>query len=188
MPRPTRKATRPCRSGPTWTIRWHPISTSFAPSHSGVSRSSATASRSRPMSMCTTTSAIPSLRFRSRWTSRSMSPRCSSPCIAPLKHFPQRASPWRARQVSLRPRRGTVMPKREPSGSKVTRLASETLRSPTASATAKSLAGSALAQSGTPKRSSSKTATAASKALQDGRSNSATRTLAGSVLTQKPGR
>ena len=80
------------------------------------------------------------------------------------------------------------MSKREQSGPKVTRLASETLRNPSASATAKSLAGSALAQSGTPKQSSRKTATTASKALQDGRSNAATRTLAGSVLTQNPGR
>lgn len=80
------------------------------------------------------------------------------------------------------------MSKREKSGPKVIRLASQTLRSPTASATAKSLAGSALAQSGTPKQSSSKTATTASKALQDGRASAATRTLAGSVLTQKPAR
>ena len=61
------------------------------------------------------------------------------------------------------------------------------LRDPGASKTAKSLAGSALAQAGTTKQSSEATATTAAKALNDGRTSASTRTLAGSVLTQKPG-
>lgn len=77
---------------------------------------------------------------------------------------------------------------KEKSGPKVTRAASSVLRDPGASAMAKSLAGSALAQAGTNKQSTAKTATVASKALQDGRASSTTRTLAGSVLTQKPGK
>ena len=77
---------------------------------------------------------------------------------------------------------------KEKSGPKVTRTASKVLRSPTSSATAKSLAGSALAQAGTKKQSSSATASTAGKALNDGRTSASTRTLAGSVLTQKPKR
>lgn len=73
----------------------------------------------------------------------------------------------------------------EKSGPKVTRTASKVLSSPSASPTAKSLAGSALAQAGTNKQSSTKTATTAAKALNDGRTSSSTRGLAGSVLTQK---
>lgn len=77
------------------------------------------------------------------------------------------------------------MSKREQSGPKVTRTASSVLRDSGASKTAKSLAGSALAQSGTSKQSSKATASTAAKALNDGRTSSSTRTLAGSVLTQK---
>ena len=78
------------------------------------------------------------------------------------------------------------MSKREQSGPKVTRTASSVLRDPGASKTAKSLAGSALAQAGTIKQSSSATARTAGKALNDGRTSASTRSLAGSVLTQKP--
>lgn len=53
------------------------------------------------------------------------------------------------------------MSKREQSGPKVTRTASSVLRDPGASKTAKSLAGSALAQANTSKQSSAKTATTA---------------------------
>lgn len=85
------------------------------------------------------------------------------------------------------PRKGkTKMSKREQSGPKVTRTASSVLRDPGASKTAKSLAGSALAQAGTVKQSSSTTARTAGKALNDGRTSSSTKSLAGSVLTQKP--
>lgn len=78
------------------------------------------------------------------------------------------------------------MTKREQSGSKVTRTASSVLRDPGTSKTAKSLAGSALAQAGTSKESSAGTARTAAKALTDGRTSTSTRSLAGSVLTQKP--
>ena len=77
------------------------------------------------------------------------------------------------------------MAKNESSGSKVTRTASSVLRDSGASKTAKSLAGSALAQAHTTKQSSAVTAHTAAKALNDGRSSSSTKTLAGSVLTQK---
>jgi len=77
------------------------------------------------------------------------------------------------------------MSKVEQSGSKVTRIASTVLRDAGASKTAKSLAGSALAQVHTTKQSTMTTATTAAKALNDGRTSAATRTLAGSVLTQK---
>ena len=80
------------------------------------------------------------------------------------------------------------MSKREHSGPKVTRTASSVLRDPGASKTAKSLAGSALAQANTSKQSSAKTATTAAKALNDGRTSTSTRSIAGSVLTQKPKR
>ena len=76
--------------------------------------------------------------------------------------------------------------KREQSGPKVTKTASSVLPDPGASRTAKSLAGSALAQANTSKRSSARTATTAAKSLNDCRTSSATRTLAGSMLTQKP--
>ncbi len=79
------------------------------------------------------------------------------------------------------------MSKSEQSGPKVVQTASSVLRDPGASKTAKSLAGSALAQAGTTKQSSEATATTAAKALNDGRTSASTRTLAGSVLTQKPG-
>jgi hypothetical protein len=77
------------------------------------------------------------------------------------------------------------MAKKESSGPKVIRTASSVLRDAGASKTAKSLAGSALAQAHTNKQSSPATAHTASKALTDGRSSSSTKTLAGSVLTQK---
>ena len=77
------------------------------------------------------------------------------------------------------------MAKKESSGPKVTRTASAVLRDAGASKTAKSLAGSALAQANTAKQSSATTARTAGKALNDGRTNAATKTLAGSVLTQK---
>ena len=80
------------------------------------------------------------------------------------------------------------MPNREKSGSKVTKAASAVLRDHGASKTAKSLAGSALAQANTSKQSTSRTATIAGKALDDGRTGKTTRSLAGSVLTQKPKR
>jgi len=75
--------------------------------------------------------------------------------------------------------------KNEKTGHTVASKASESLRDPNASALQKSLAGSALAQSGTKKETSAEMATVASRALQDGRVNATTQSLAGSVLTQK---
>jgi len=77
------------------------------------------------------------------------------------------------------------MSKSEQSGSKVTKTASKVLRDPGASKTAKSLAGSALAQAKTAKQTTRTTAGIAARALNDGRTKASTRTLAGSVLTQK---
>lgn len=77
------------------------------------------------------------------------------------------------------------MAKNESSGSKVTKTASSVLRDPGASKTAKSLAGSTLAQAHTNKQSSTATAHTAAKTLNDGRSSPSTKSLAGSVLTQK---
>ena len=77
------------------------------------------------------------------------------------------------------------MKKPEKSSPRVARTASEVLRSPSASPTAKSLAGSALPQSRTTKETSAKVATTAAKALDSGRTSKSTKTLAGSVLTQK---
>ena len=77
------------------------------------------------------------------------------------------------------------MAKKESSGPKVTKVASSVLRDPGASKTAKSLAGSTLAQAHTTKQSSATTARTAAKALNDGRTSASTKSMAGSVLTQK---
>lgn len=63
--------------------------------------------------------------------------------------------------------------------------ASDVLRSSNASKTAKSLAGSALSQSGSSKSTSAAVAKTASKALDSGSTSRSTKSLAGSVLTQK---
>lgn len=78
--------------------------------------------------------------------------------------------------------------KHESSGPKVTRTASSVLRDSGGSKTAKSLAGSTLAQAGTRKVSSATTARTAAKALNDRRTSAGTKALAGSVLTQRPGK
>ena len=80
------------------------------------------------------------------------------------------------------------MSKKESSGPKVAQTASSVLRDSGASKTAKSLAGSALAQAHTNKQSSSTAAHTAAKALNDGRTSAGTKTLAGSVLTQHSGK
>jgi hypothetical protein len=77
------------------------------------------------------------------------------------------------------------MAKGEKTSSNVASKASQILRSSTASATAKSIAGSALAQKVPGKATSAKVATAAAKVLDDGRTSSKSKTIAGSVLTQK---
>jgi HTH-type transcriptional regulator/antitoxin HigA len=110
-------------------------------------------------------------------------PSISSPPASPaasLRGGTQRPSPRHTGSV--------VMSKKESTGPKVTRTAAKTLSNPSASRTAKALAGSALAQAGTNKTSSARTANTAAKALNDGRTGRATKALAGSVLTQKPGK
>lgn len=77
------------------------------------------------------------------------------------------------------------MSKNEKTGGRVTKVASSVLRSPNASAAAKSLAGSALAQTRTTKQTSVAVAKTAANALNDGRTSTTTKALAGSVLTQK---
>lgn len=63
-------------------------------------------------------------------------------------------------------------------------LASETLRDPNASAIAKSLAGSALAQATTGKETGAEMESKASQALRNPRSSDTTKALAGSVVSQ----
>lgn len=66
----------------------------------------------------------------------------------------------------------------------VASLAGETLQNPNASKIQKSLAGSALAQSGSSKQTGSAMETTASKALQSDKYSETTKKLAGSVLSQ----
>lgn len=78
------------------------------------------------------------------------------------------------------------MSKKEQTGGRVSKTASSVLRNPNASPTAKSLAGSALAQTHTNKTTSTPLARTAAKVLDNPRSSTTTKRLAGSVLTQKP--
>ena len=68
--------------------------------------------------------------------------------------------------------------------SKVSSLASKTLQNPNTSATAKSLAASALSQASTGKQTGANTETKASKVLQSDKYSADTKTLAASVLSQ----
>lgn len=77
------------------------------------------------------------------------------------------------------------MAKTEKTSPKVATKASQVLRSPGASAAAKSVAGSALAQSGTSKTTSPKVAGIAARTLDSPKAGVAAKSLAGSVLTQK---
>jgi hypothetical protein len=67
---------------------------------------------------------------------------------------------------------------------KVASQAGETLSDPNASATAKSLAASALAQSNTGKQTGAAMEDKASKVLQSTKYSDATKSLAGTVLSQ----
>lgn len=67
---------------------------------------------------------------------------------------------------------------------KIAALASETLRDPNTSKTARSLAASALAQANTDKQPSAEMERLASRTMQDGRVNDNTQALAASVLSQ----
>jgi hypothetical protein len=82
----------------------------------------------------------------------------------------------------------TLVARTEKTSTKVASTASDILRSPTASKTAKSIAGSALSQTRTAKTTSSQVASKASKALDTTSASKAVKAVAGSVLTQKPGR
>ncbi|WDU60889.1 hypothetical protein LRS56_18755 [Pseudomonas poae] len=67
---------------------------------------------------------------------------------------------------------------------KMATLAAETLNNPNASVIAKSLAASALAQTGTDKQTSAEMEEKAGKALQSGKYSEDTKSLAASVLSQ----
>lgn len=77
------------------------------------------------------------------------------------------------------------MSKNEKTSKAVASKAAKVLTSPNSNKTAKSLAGSALAQAGTSKKTSARVASTAAKVLDDNRSAKSTKSLAGSVLTQK---
>lgn len=69
----------------------------------------------------------------------------------------------------------------------VAKKASQTLSSGSTGKQSKSAAGSALSQTGAPKKETSpKAATAASKTLTDGRTSKASKSAAGSALAQTP--
>lgn len=70
------------------------------------------------------------------------------------------------------------------SSAKLAALASETLRDPHASATAKSLAASTLAQANTGKQTSAEMEAKAGRVLQSEKYSEETKTLAGSVVSQ----
>ncbi len=67
---------------------------------------------------------------------------------------------------------------------KIATLAADTLNSPTSSATAKSLAASALAQKSTDKQTSAEMEETAGKVLGSDKYNEDTKALAASVLSQ----
>lgn len=77
------------------------------------------------------------------------------------------------------------MSKSEKTSSRVATQASQVLRSPGASAAAKSVAASALSQAGTSKTTSAKVAATAARTLDSAKAGSTAKTIAGSVLTQK---
>lgn len=70
------------------------------------------------------------------------------------------------------------------SSSKAAKLASETLRTPSKSATAKSLAASVLAQARTGKQTGAEMEALAGRVLQSEKYSEETKTLAGSVVSQ----
>jgi hypothetical protein len=78
------------------------------------------------------------------------------------------------------------MTKREKTSQRVARQAAGALRNPETPARAKSVAGSALAQTKARKETSPRVASRAGQLLGDGRTSSVAKTLAASALTQKP--
>jgi hypothetical protein len=86
---------------------------------------------------------------------------------------------------NLKLQRKRFMSKNEKkTSSKMATLAAETLSNPNSSNIAKSLAASALAQSGTDKQTSAEMEEKAGKALQSGKYSEETKSLAASVLSQ----
>ncbi len=81
-------------------------------------------------------------------------------------------------------RMGLKMANSKSTGNKVSTLAGKTLGNSNASQVQKSLAGSALAQSGTTKTTSKNVEAKAANALKNGNSSATTRSLAGSVVSQ----
>ena len=77
------------------------------------------------------------------------------------------------------------MPKSEKTSPSVATKASQVLRTPGASAAAKSIAASAVSQAGTNKTTSSKVAATAARTLDSPNANRTAKMIAGSVLTQK---
>ncbi|AVI87368.1 hypothetical protein BTW15_19215 [Pseudomonas syringae pv. tomato] len=75
-------------------------------------------------------------------------------------------------------------PNTKATSNKVAQLASETLRNPNASAIAKSLAASALAQTHTDKQTGSDMEHKAGQVLQSEKYSEATKALAGSLVSQ----
>jgi hypothetical protein len=76
------------------------------------------------------------------------------------------------------------MANRKQTSGDISKLASETLRNPNASSTAKSLAASALSQTSTGKETGKAMETQASKVLQSSKYSDDTKALAASVLSQ----
>lgn len=101
-----------------------------------------------------------------------------------------RATVLLADQLTMLPlqRHCLTMPNNEKTSPGVASKASSTLSNPRAGATAKSVAASALAQTGTAKTTSKVVASKASTQLGDGRTSKANKAIAGSVLTQKKGK
>ena len=79
------------------------------------------------------------------------------------------------------------MSKSKITGKGAASAASKTLRSASTSGRTKTSSGSALSQTGAPKKvSSAKAASAASRVLRDGRTSAASKSAAGSTLAQRP--
>lgn len=76
------------------------------------------------------------------------------------------------------------MKNQKQSSPKTAQLASDTLRDPNASATAKRLAGCAMAQANTGKQTGSEMEKVASKVLNSEKYSADTKALAGAVLSQ----
>lgn len=86
--------------------------------------------------------------------------------------------------LTLPTRRNSHMANPKQTSDEVSKLAAQTLRDPNASATAKKLAGSALAQSSSPKQTGKDMEAFASMVLKSPKYSDATKTLAATVVAQ----